>query len=677
MLAIDASIPSKVIPSPDDIEVIVVQINTSNPCTLCLVYNPPNSTATYQQNLLNFLSVTMQTYDNLIILGDFNTADISWSSLSADSNFSTSLCDLVFQYNYSQLVDLPTHSHGNILDLILTSSEDLITDITVNNTSNCILNSDHHMIYFNIRLTNFNDHTRKESFYIRDYSRGDYDSLNMYLCNTDFSDCYNFNDVELAWSFIKSVILFAIEQCVPTIKIGPHQQPRWFTPTLRHHIKCVRTLRKKYLRSPTERNKTQLHAAEVNLSNEFIQAKTTYESNLIHNFASTNDSKIYQYIRNLTNSHLIPTTIHLDNLSAHDDFGKATLFNQYFHSVFTISSMDLPTDINTIDSSVDNHLISISISEGEVLEVLNSLDPHKSTGIDGIGPKILKHCALFLFKPLHFLYTLSLQKHILPTDWRIHSIVPIFKSGDKSLANNYRPISLLCNISKVMERLVYNKIISHISSHISPHQFGFLNNRSTLQQLLILFNHIVNEKDQTDVIYLDLRKAFDSVPHNELLLKLRSMGISGNLWLWFKSYLLNRQQCVKINNVHSHLLPVKSGIPQGSILGPLLFLIYINDIPDCAVSSIILLFADDTKCFKTVGDQLDSDQLQQDIDSLYKWTHDWNLTFNLNKCIHISFRSKIQTTYNIGASTITRANTHRDLGILVSILGATLPVNHS
>ena len=138
------------------------------------------------------------------------------------------------------------------------------------------------------------------------------------------------------------------------------------------------------------------------------------------------------------------------------------------------------------------------------------------------------------------------------------------------------------------------------------------------------------------------------------------MGISGNLWLWFKSYLLNRQQCVKINKVHSHLLPVISGIPQGSILGPLLFLIYINDISECAVSSILLLFADDTKCFKTVGNLNNSDQLQEDLNSLHKWNLDWNLTFNLPICTHISFRSKIQTTYYIGLSSITTAVTHCD-----------------
>ena len=167
----------------------------------------------------------------------------------------------------------------------------------------------------------------------------------------------------------------------------------------------------------------------------------------------------------------------------------------------------------------------------------------------------------------------SLSNHNIPSEWRIHVITPVHKSGDKSLVNNYRPISLLSNTSKILERLIYNKVTCHVSRFMSSQQFGFFKNRSSVQQLLVLFDTIMNTDHQIDIIYFDFKKAFDSVPHNELLHKLKAMGISGNLWLWFKSYLLNRQQCVKINNNYSHLLPVLSGVPQGSILGPLLFLI--------------------------------------------------------------------------------------------------------
>ena len=156
------------------------------------------------------------------------------------------------------------------------------------------------------------------------------------------------------------------------------------------------------------------------------------------------------------------------------------------------------------------------------------------------------------------------------------------------------------------------------------------------------------------------------MPHNQLLLKLNRLGISGNLWLWFKFYLLHCQQCVKINNQFSDFLPVLSGIPQGSILGPLLFLVYINDLPDHVLTSILLLFADDTKCFKTITDINDSLDLQNDVDNLDGWSINSDILFTLSKILFMSFKPHLQTSYSIGNNVISKVSTHRDLGIFIS-----------
>ena len=210
--------------------------------------------------------------------------------------------------------------------------------------------------------------------------------------------------------------------------------------------------------------------------------------------------------------------------------------------------------------------------------------------------------------------------------------------------------------------------MDYITDSISVNQFGFLRGRSTLQQLLIFFNILHNPSSQTDVIYLDFKKAFDSVAHNELLSKLWSFGITGNLWLWVKAYLTNRVQYVSIGQSTSTTLPVLSGVPQGSILGPLLFLIFVNDLPTTVYFSKFLLFADDAKCIMPISSQLDCEHLQCDISRLSEWCSTWNLFLNEKKCSTIHFKASSSTTsiYHLNNQIISSKAMGKDLGLIVS-----------
>ena len=298
---------------------------------------------------------------------------------------------------------------------------------------------------------------------------------------------------------------------IPKIKISPSQTPKWYTSNIRHQIKCLHTLQNKYKHHPTDHNHLKVQTAEKELQNSIPSVKVRFEATLVQDFAFSNNTKIFQHIKNITKSNFIPGTVFYKDHSASLDTDKAILFNKYFYSVFVQSTYSIPPLRH--NPSISSSLSSINISEEEVYYALTSLDPHKAFGVDGISPALLKHCASVLTRPLHYLFSYSIQHCCLPTEWKAHCITPIFKSGDKASVSNYRPISLLCVTSKVLERIIYNNITSFIYNQVSLHQIGFMKGRSTLQQLLIFLNDIhENNKVQTDVIYLDFAKCLIEFP---------------------------------------------------------------------------------------------------------------------------------------------------------------------
>ena len=421
---------------------------------------------------------------------------------------------------------------------------------------------------------------------------------------------------------------------------------------------------------PSYRRK-KLEEAEKGLFKLMTAAKSSYESQLVDLYAFNNSYRIFKYIKSIMKTDSLPAAMYLEDKSATSDLDKAMLFNSFFESVYSKDNVSLdPTSIP--QSSQPESLDFINITELDVYAALSNLDPTKACGIDGIGPKVLRSCALSLYQVIHHLFSICLWYCDIPSDWKLHSIIPIYKSGDKSVISNYRPISLLCSMSKVLERLVYDKVFVFIHRSVSKFQFGFLRSHSCLQQLLIFVSKVFDsfgDNCQMDSVYLDFKKAFDKVPHFALLSKLSHIGISGRLLTWFHNYLTDRKQLVSINGTRSSVLPVSSGVPQGSILGPLLFLVYINDLPDAITSCNIFLFADDTKCCQSIKTLSDCSRLQHCVDVLQDWSIKWNLHFNDSKCMLVQFRKPCNTivshSYKIGDHTIATRDSHRDLGIIL------------
>ena len=455
----------------------------NEPITFCVVYVPPNAPDSYHPCLRNYLAHLVAISTNVIFMGDFNYPDISWDRLDGCTQASHLFRDLLFDLNLHQLVNVSTHVQGNTLDLVVTNLHHQITSLTVIQDTHHFLNTDHFLVSFNIAQC-FAPATHIPASIVRDFSKADLEGLCLYLVDFDFSPCFISTDVEFVWSFIRDAIYRGFDLFVPSARLKSKAYPKWFSSDIIHNCKRLHTM-KRSSRQPSAYKLSKIEFLEKSLRQSIEQAKAEYQSNLIMNHSKSNPAKIYKHLRSITNSFDIPSTIHLDSFSTSCSRDIAMLFNRYFHSVYTPNTSSFPSrcDLPPIPDSLQ----SISISDVDVFGGLSSLDPSKAKGIDDISPRILKSCALGLYAPLHHLFELSLSNGIIPAQWSAHIITPVYKSGDRSSVKNYRPISLLCTVSKVLERIVYDKIIDFLTPSISLHQFGFLSKRSQYSSYLFFY----------------------------------------------------------------------------------------------------------------------------------------------------------------------------------------------
>ncbi len=283
-----------------------------------------------------------------------------------------------------------------------------------------------------------------------------------------------------------------------------------------------------------------------------------------------------------------------------------------------------------------------------VQKLLSNLNTSKAAGPDGISAKILKELACEISPILTHILNQSLHTGDIPSDWLDANVMPLFKKGDKLKAENYRPVSLTCIVCKLLEHIIFANVMDHADLHniMTKFQHGFRTKHSCETQLLLTTHDMTKSYDnklQVDMIVLDFSKAFDKVPHERLLHKLNHFSIGGKTHKWIRTLLMQRSQSFVLEGSYSSKVHVTSDIPQGTVLQPLLFLLYINDLPDC-VSSTARLFADDCVLYRVIESDKDTKQLQVDLDALQEWETKWMMHFNPNKCNVIRFCPKWKET---------------------------------
>ena len=476
---------------------------------------------------------------------------------------------------------------------------------------------------------------------------------NMLSPSTNVNDSYN--------KFI-AAILKAYEKCFPLTRMSRRacKDKKWVTKGLKKSSKVKNKLYKTFLltKNPTDEMKYRnykriyrnvVRRAEVLYYNEQFDSKINNAKQIWSNLNRVCSAK-----KNKKTNVVVDKLI-VDGCEIVDYAKISDAFNKYYCNVGPSLVKHLPTTsatfIDYLHPSILNSISVESVTIDELFLLINTLKCNKSCGPDGISPQLIKDNSEYLCEPLAYLFNLSLTHGVVPDNLKIAKVVPIFKKGDVHLTSNYRPISLLSIFNKLLEKLVYKRLYGFFEKNhvLYSHQFGFRRNHSTSMALIEVIDSCYENLDKNYKgigIHFDLQKAFDTVDHQILLHKLYNYGVRGIMYNWIKDYLTNRKQFTAVNNVSSTLGDIVCGVPQGSVLGPLLFLIYINDISIAVPDEKLKLFADDTNLFIFGSDwSVVEKRANICLKKMEKWFIANKLSLNAEKTCYTAFscRSKQPT----------------------------------
>ena len=633
---------------------------------LGLVYRPPSSSQESDASLFELLKEQFALEMNFCLLGDFNFPNIDWQSYYSGNSNEMQFIDVVNELNMTQNVHLPTREN-NILDLCLTSHNHLVKNLSVHETFST---SDHSYITFDLYFEKPEPPPFSISF---NFKTADWELLRAHLGTIVWSSIFQNaeDDPETMWLRFKQIIYDLtcayVPIFIPKNKIS--------APWINRKIKRLSQVKKRKWRQFLKHNRqTDLRGYRnfcKTLKREVESSRSNYEKRLF-NVKKQNPKNFFLYIDTRTNSRSGVSPLNVNDDLITDDGEKASALSQQYRSVFVIDDGYFPAVANSMPPySFDE--TNLQISDRDIIRAILSMNSDSAPGIDGIYAKVIKNVSPLLVSPLKQIFQATIYRSCIPNDWKIGIITPVYKNNGKpELPASYRPISLTSIICKLLERIISDRFTAYLRSNslISQQQHGFLSKRSTMTNMLNFFNDLTSyfdEKYGADVIYIDLEKAFDKVSHPKLLFKLQTLGVGGKALDWFCEFLYGRKQCVRVNEVCSPLENVLSGIPQGTILGPLLFIIFIDDIISACQHSKINLYADDSKIYKCIVTEEDAAELQEDFTNVLGYFEEWQLSVNESKTelLHVGHWNQ-QATYHANGNELTSVQGCRDLGFYIT-----------
>ena len=652
------------------------------------VYRSPDSTTENFAEVLDALKETANNFSvcpNIIMTGDFNFPGINWlhgeaSNRQTESSTQSLFVNFMNELFLTQLVDRPTRQR-NILDLILTNNDELITEVDILADDEYL--SDHRIIVAKTTLPSVetpisNTPPTPESFRGLNFFHKDinWSNLNQEINDINWENRFLNNSLDDNFNIFHREILQIAKRHIPKKKTQNRNRPK--IPNDRRALTRKRAkLNKRKVRSRNQSQIARLEQIIIDIGNAI---RASHENQKLAEEAraiaciKTNPKYFYYYARKNSKVKTQIGPFENEGEAILDPYRKAEILREQFESVFTgpeNSVPNLPNPAPRTDSPLDN----IHITEEDIAKQIKKMPSSAAAGPDEIPSTLLKNCVDSMKIPLKRIWQQSFEEGHIPDILKTGIITPIYKGGDRTKPQNYRPISLTSHVTKIFEKIVREKITHYMTANdkFNDNQHGFRNGRSCVSQLLNHYNTILESLEnetEIDVIYLDFAKAFDKVHHDTLLGKLQNIGITGKLHQWIKEFLRNRKQYVTVEGATSRASEVLSGVPQGTVLGPLLFLIYISDIDEGITDSVISCFADDTRVLKSIKEDNDRARLQNDLNLIYNWADNNKMKFNEKKFERINYlpRRQYENTHNYtsqnGSPIETKTET-RDLGIIM------------